>query len=240
MFFLYFQGMPQGWIAYASSTQGSFHDTTKLYTPYISRTGPQCKLNFYYFMNGPSVDSLHVMVSVNGIQTQLWAMSGSRGMLWHQAQVFIGAKSMAIISIQARRGSSFQGVITVDDVQFIDCQPPIVTPTACMASQFACSNQYCVDMSKQCNYADDCGDGSDEYVSITLCPIGNFSCFFCCLLIFFKIKFLEKLFQECDQSVKQFGSRSGLAICCATADDNKCMNNYPAYKSFPCVKIQHI
>ena len=175
---LYFQGMPQGWIAYASSTQGSFHDTTKLYTPYISRTGPQCKLNFYYFMNGPSVDSLHVMVSVNGIQTQLWAMSGSRGMLWHQAQVFIGAKSMAIISIQARRGSSFQGVITVDDVQFIDCQPPIVTPTACLASQFACSNQYCVDMSKQCNYADDCGDGSDEYVSITLCPIGNFSCFF--------------------------------------------------------------
>ena len=159
--------MPQGWIAYASSTQGSFHDTTKLYTPYISRTGPQCKLNFYYFMNGPSVDSLHVMVSVNGIQTQLWAMSGSRGMLWHQAQVFIGAKSMAIISIQARRGSSFKGVITVDDVQFIDCQPPIVTPTACLASQFACSNQYCVDMSKQCNYANDCGDGSDEYVSST-------------------------------------------------------------------------
>ena len=43
----------------------------------------------------------------------------------------------------------------------------------------------------------------------------NFACFFfvfCCLSSadFFKINFFEKLFQEYHQSVKKFGSRSGL------------------------------
>ena len=43
--------------------------------------------------------------------------------------------------------------------------------------------------------------------------LGNFSWFFCRLLIFFKINFLEKFFQEQYKSVKQFGSRSGPTLC---------------------------
>ena len=39
--------------------------------------------------------------------------------------------------------------------------------------------------------------------------LGNFSSFCCPPLMFFKIYFFKKLFQECYQSVKQFGSRSG-------------------------------
>ena len=41
-------------------------------------------------------------------------------------------------------------------------------------------------------------------------PTGYVACFCCCLLIFFKINFFEKIFQEYHQIVKQFGSRSGL------------------------------
>ena len=38
---------------------------------------------------------------------------------------------------------------------------------------------------------------------------------FCCLVIFFSFKFNFVFFfcQECHESVKQFGSRSGLNIC---------------------------
>ena len=43
--------------------------------------------------------------------------------------------------------------------------------------------------------------------------LGNFSRLFCCLLSFFIIIFSEKFFQEHDQSVKQFGSRSGPTFC---------------------------
>ena len=49
-------------------------------------------------------------------------------------------------------------------------------------------------------------------LTVNPCTLGNFSCF-CCLLIFFKINFVENFFQEYHQSVKQFGSRSGLTFC---------------------------
>ena len=86
-------------------------------------------------------------------------------MVWRRASVFIGARSAAVISIEARRGSNFQGAIAIDDVQFIDCQPPLVSPTSCLPSQFTCRNKYCIDQNKQCDYANDCGDSSDEFVS---------------------------------------------------------------------------
>ena len=42
----------------------------------------------------------------------------------------------------------------------------------------------------------------------TFCPLGNYACFFVVYFFFFKIIFSEKFFQEYNQSVKQFGSRS--------------------------------
>ena len=49
--------------------------------------------------------------------------------------------------------------------------------------------------------------------NLTLCHWEIFSGFFCRLLIFLKIYFFEKFFQEYNQSVKQFESRSGLRFC---------------------------
>ena len=43
--------------------------------------------------------------------------------------------------------------------------------------------------------------------------LGNFACFCCRLLTFFKINLFKKFFQEHYQSVKQFGSRSGTMLC---------------------------
>ena len=44
---------------------------------------------------------------------------------------------------------------------------PIVTPPPCSASQFQCSNGACIDSSKQCDFAADCSDSSDETVCHT-------------------------------------------------------------------------
>ena len=41
-------------------------------------------------------------------------------------------------------------------------------------------------------------------IVITLCKLGNFTCFCCCLLTFFKINFFKKFFLEHYQIVKQF------------------------------------
>ena len=48
---------------------------------------------------------------------------------------------------------------------------------------------------------------------LTLCMLGNFSCFCCRLLTFFKTNVFKRFFQEHYQSVKQFGSRSGMTFC---------------------------
>ena len=40
-------------------------------------------------------------------------------------------------------------------------------------------------------------------------PTGKFCMLFCCLLIYIKMNFVEKFFQEYHQSVKQFRFRSG-------------------------------
>ena len=52
-------------------------------------------------------------------------------------------------------------------------------------------------------------------VLLTLCPPPRkfFKLFFHLLIFFFKINCFEKFFWEYHQSVKQFGSRSGLMFC---------------------------
>ena len=51
---------------------------------------------------------------------------------------------------------------------------------------------------------------------LPLCILGNFSCFFLLSAdFFFQNHFFLKLFQECHQSEKQFGSRSGPTFCWA-------------------------
>ena len=52
-------------------------------------------------------------------------------------------------------------------------------------------------------------------MELTLCMLGNFTDGFSSSADFFfqNIFFFEKIFQECHQSVNQFGSRSGLTFC---------------------------
>ena len=70
-------------------------------------------------------------------------------------------------------------------------------------------------------------------------PSGKFFMPFCCLLIFFKITFFEKVFQEYHLSVKQIESKSGLiwvqSVCKSyqqTTQGDKELNVY-----FPTPKI---
>lgn len=119
-------------------------------------------------MDGPSVDSLIVMYMFSGMKRTLWENTGRSEGLWQAAEVFIGPRDNIVVIIQSRRGEDFQGSIAIDDLQFVNCQPP-VAQDKCRPDQFTCRNQYCIDPKLQCNYADDCGDGSDEVVSGLLC-----------------------------------------------------------------------
>ena len=57
-----------------------------------------------------------------------------------------------------------------------------------------------------------CSDHNWLTWMLTLCMLGDFSCFFSCLLTF-QNYFIQNFFQEHYLSVKQFGSRSGRTFC---------------------------
>ena len=57
------------------------------------------------------------------------------------------------------------GDISIDDVSFGECEPPVIGDRACTDTEFRCNNEYCIEKQYVCDYADHCGDSSDEKVS---------------------------------------------------------------------------
>ena len=83
------------------------------------------------------------------------------------------------IIIEARRGLVFEGGISVDDLLFINCDPPTLPlpPNTCEdLGRFTCSYGACVDKDDVCDFADDCMDLSDE--PFELCKTYKFGCDF--------------------------------------------------------------
>ena len=73
------------------------------------------------------------------------------------------------IKIEAERSFSTRGDIAIDDISFQGCALPGPAST-CYA--FRCAkSQACVATSRQCDFTDDCGDGTDE----TNCPYPQIS-----------------------------------------------------------------
>ncbi len=83
------------------------------------------------------------------------------GNQWNQGIVYIMRRSTPYtMKIEAERSYSTRGDIAVDDISFSGCALP---GPASWCSQFRClKNQACVPYSRQCDFTDDCGDGTDE------------------------------------------------------------------------------
>ena len=48
-------------------------------------------------------------------------------------------------------------VVAVDDISYSECKVVSVNPC-----EFLCTNQICVPYEAECDFTDDCGDGTDE------------------------------------------------------------------------------
>lgn len=156
------QKSSQGYYVWADSSRGSYNDHTELKSPVISKTGPQCTLVFSYWMEGPTLNSLSVITRFNNHSSHLYSIEGNHGASWQIAEVFIGPRENFRLIIQAKKGRSFRGDISVDNIIFQNCAPPEFELNGCKNNMYSCMNGYCINPDKQCDYADDCGDASDE------------------------------------------------------------------------------
>ncbi|KAG2458289.1 MALR1 protein, partial [Polypterus senegalus] len=162
-----------GFYMYADSSNGAYGDIADLLTPLISRTGPQCTLTFWYHMNGITVGTLQVLIVSGGVTQDLWALSGSQGNSWKKGEVFLGtrdtfqghcARSLSFqqIILRAKRGISYIGDVTLDDVAFEDCAPLLTPDRQCHTDEYTCANDFCIPKDNLCDFSDHCGDASDE------------------------------------------------------------------------------
>ncbi|XP_075684387.1 MAM and LDL-receptor class A domain-containing protein 1 [Rhinoderma darwinii] len=152
----------EGWYLYADSSNGEFGHTTHITTPLISHTGPKCKLTFWSYMNGGTVGSLQVLIKLVFVTYEVWFQSGKQGARWRRAEVYLGTLSNFQIVLRAKRGVSYVGDVSVDDISFEDCSPVLVNEKQCTSEEFMCTNKYCIPKNNMCDFVNDCSDNSDE------------------------------------------------------------------------------
>lgn len=155
-------GTAQGWYMYADSSNGGYGHITDLLTPVISSTGPGCTLGFWYHMSGFTVGSLQVLLKFGNVTYEVWSQLGTHGNTWGRGEVFLGLAKHFQVIFRAKRGISYMGDVVIDDVDFLQCSPPVSSNALCTSEEYTCSNGHCIHKDHLCDFIDHCGDSSDE------------------------------------------------------------------------------
>ncbi|RDD40325.1 MAM and LDL-receptor class A domain-containing protein 2 [Trichoplax sp. H2] len=155
-----------GYYMYTKAKGGSFLTDSKLTSPMMPAAYDTCTISFWY--NKTISSTLGLYVVQNGTSTRLWRSSFSfitnpNEPLWANASAGIGHRSQGYKLEFRISGSSFStsnGVAAIDDISFTGCNMPPSVP--CFSGNFQCKNGRCVSPSVVCDFANDCGDSSDE------------------------------------------------------------------------------
>jgi len=136
----------------------------------ISRTGPECYMEFSYWMGDSQSDvasslSVNIGSSEDYSQQTAWVRSGLEQTGWIRARALIGQRKNFEVLIQALGLTSATTSIAIDDVTFVNCEPPMPQAT-CQSNEIQCANDVCVPADQVCDFANDCGDNTDELETI--------------------------------------------------------------------------
>ncbi|GFN85437.1 MAM and LDL-receptor class a domain-containing protein, partial [Plakobranchus ocellatus] len=124
---------------------------------------PTCQLRFSYFVSSTSSPALQVIIHQSAEETVIFS-ANSYMVSWATVTLNIGsidAKFKIAFLGQKQFGRVDEGDVAIDDIQMINCEfPPIVD--TCKPTESRCTRGSCVDVSRICDFNDDCGDQSDE------------------------------------------------------------------------------
>ncbi|CAG5126619.1 unnamed protein product, partial [Candidula unifasciata] len=155
-------GAQTGYYLSLTSNIGAY-GTAALQSPLLQRSSPTCELVFYLHMTGTNVGTLSVDREQGAETYTLWSVTNDQGDRWFQQVVPLGASERSFfININARRTFTVNGDISIDDISFRNCDFPQPNTSCNSVNTFKCNNSACVDPKLKCNFANDCGDNSDE------------------------------------------------------------------------------
>ena len=154
-----------------------------LESPIFERAAVVCGITFRYRMRGQNVGTLGLYsVTKSGHRRRWWYEYGDLGEKWFRASQEITGGSTEPLKIYfnvTNNGHSDgkKGWVDIDYVTFSSaCNPEVYTPKTPNHHEFICRNGYVIDESRLCDFADDCGDESDE--SLSWCLRNSAACSF--------------------------------------------------------------
>lgn len=146
----------------------------RISSPVISKRSKDCKIIFNYHMHGSAIGALLLLqVTVTDHTKVLLNLTKEQGNFWQRKELSLSSDEDFQLKFEGRVGEGFRGSIALDDIVLTkNCLPSHhstreepVFPSAtgfCPQGYEECQNGRCYSPEQSCNFADDCGDNSDE------------------------------------------------------------------------------
>ncbi|XP_076017204.1 MAM and LDL-receptor class A domain-containing protein 1 [Genypterus blacodes] len=164
---------PSGHYLYMeSSFPQAAGDVARMLGPLLSYRSSHCKMRFYFHMSGDGIGTLSVSRRSAGEPHLLLNLTGDQGNNWQMREIPLSSAADFQVVFEGKVGRSPKGDICLDDITFSpgclfassaeteDTPPP---PTGlCPPGLLPCESGGCFSPAQSCDFADDCGDGTDE------------------------------------------------------------------------------
>ena len=150
-----------------STRGGTVASNAELVSPIYGALGASCEVRFAFHKKGDSQGYMrlylvppHVDPAGTVGRIVLWS-AGTVSDNWQLVTVGIGARDPGYSLVFEAVKHLHSGDMAIDDVNFFNCQVASHTGD-CAPNQFTCVNDACIDIDRKCDFANDCGDNSDE------------------------------------------------------------------------------
>ncbi|XP_069940952.1 MAM and LDL-receptor class A domain-containing protein 2-like isoform X2 [Cherax quadricarinatus] len=144
-------------------------------SPYLHNSAAECRMYFWYMayetteeQSSNDVGILKISYTVSDITTLLLEIYANQREEWLYGIAYLGRiRSEFIVQFEGNKNLNVDGYMAVDDISFEECFLP--SPQMKMCEDFVCSNQACISIFNECDFVDDCGDNSDEDITLARC-----------------------------------------------------------------------
>ncbi|XP_033638977.1 MAM and LDL-receptor class A domain-containing protein 1-like [Asterias rubens] len=158
----------KGYYMYCAASANTGSGWAEFESPTLHNSAASCQMRFWFHMQGQDIGTLQVYLAESYYFLVPFIISGDQGDRWKEGIAPIGRiHDSFYVIIEAYRSFTVEGDIAIDDISFTGCGIPQPSPGSCRDTEFRCASTACIDNSRICDFSDDCGDLSDE--TLTVC-----------------------------------------------------------------------
>ncbi|XP_056317933.1 MAM and LDL-receptor class A domain-containing protein 1 isoform X2 [Danio aesculapii] len=168
-----FENESGNFVYLAATPVGLKGDKAHMRSSVWKQSSATCKLAFWYYISEKATGIIRLFIKTENELREVWT-ERQMHREWRRAEVSLKNLRNFILIFEAVRTRDVSGGAALDDLQFIDCAPP-VSPGSCPAiTDFLCNNGDCIEYRLECDGKADCSDESDEIDCLNVPGACNF------------------------------------------------------------------